>query len=205
MSSKSEDKSVVVGPDNVLPPQVLSSQINDTDLEVAEQTPLNEDDDSMYNRFSSRRKALFSFILALCGILAPLATTGCLTAVPDIARTFHTSGSIINVSNGLYTGAMGISAFIWGVTSSLSGRKVVLLSSVTSFFFFSLGCALSPNLAAFFAFRTLSGFSGTGLLVCGPAVIGDLYKPVSPWLCICKIHFNLNHSRQREPRPWLGL
>ena len=173
--------SIVVEDDKSRPSQLLSP-INDTDVEVAEQRAFDDGDDPIYYRFTSRRKALFSFILALCGILAPIATTGCLTAVPEIAATFHTTGSIINVSNGLYTGAMGISAFIWGVTSSLSGRKVVLLSSVISFFFFSLGCALSPNLAAFFAFRTLSGFSGTGLLVCGPAVIGDLYKPVSQGL-----------------------
>ena len=176
LARKQSHLSTVAETGGVLPLQ-LDVPENETDVEVAEQSSL--DDDSIYDRFTNRQKALFSVILAICGILAPIATTGCLTAVPQIAATFHSSGSIINISNGLYTGAMGISAFIWGVTSSLSGRKVVLLSSVISFFFFSLGCALSPNLPAYFAFRTLSGFSGTGLLVSGPAVIGDLYRPVS--------------------------
>ncbi|OAA62848.1 Major facilitator superfamily domain, general substrate transporter [Niveomyces insectorum RCEF 264] len=131
----------------------------------------------MYSRYSPARKRFFCFILGLCGVLSPLATTGCLTALPEISSTFHTTGSIINISNGLYTGAMGVSAFIWGVTGALGGRRIVLFTSVITFFFFSLGSALSPNLAGFFVFRILSGFSGTGLLVCGPAVVGDLYKP----------------------------
>ncbi|KAI1381595.1 major facilitator superfamily domain-containing protein [Hypoxylon crocopeplum] len=176
MIAKELHNTAVVDADKTRDPQ-LDVPSGDTDVEVAEQRPFDDSDESIYDRFANRRKVLICVVLVLCGILAPIATTGSLTAVPEIAKSFHTTGSIINISNGLYTGAMGISAFVWGVISSLGGRKVVLLSSVVSFFLFSLGCALSPNLAAFFTFRALSGFSGTGLLVCGPAVIGDLYKP----------------------------
>ncbi|KAK8065764.1 Multidrug transporter of the major facilitator superfamily [Apiospora hydei] len=95
----------------------------------------------------------------------------------SIAETFQTSGSVVNISNGLYTAAMGLSALLCGSISTLCGRQVVLFSSVVSFFVFSLGTALAPNLAAFFAFRLLSGFGGTGLLVMGSGCIGDLYKP----------------------------
>lgn len=140
-------------------------------------------DDSVYDRYSKGRKRTFVAILSFCAILSPLSSTGSLTAVPEIAAAFHTTGSVINISNGLYTAAMGVSAFLWGSLSTLAGRRVVLLSSLVSFFLFSLGTALSPNLAAFFAFRTLSGFGGTGLLVSGPGCIGDLYKPVSVLRC----------------------
>ncbi|CAK7200717.1 hypothetical protein SEUCBS139899_003416 [Sporothrix eucalyptigena] len=147
------------------------AQIPDADLTPAQRA------ERMYARYSPAKKRLFCAILALCSLLSPIATTGCLTALAEIAETFHTSGSIINISNGLYTGAMGVSAFIWGVTGVLGGRRAVLLPSVLTFTAFSLGSALSPNLAAFFIFRILSGFSGTGLLVCGPAVVGDIYRP----------------------------
>jgi MFS family permease len=135
--------------------------------------------EAIYDRFSRRRKRVFVAILSFCAILSPISSTGSLTAVPEIASALGSTGSVINISNGLYTAAMGISAFLWGSLSTLSGRRVVLLSSIISFFLFSLGTALSPNLAAFFVFRTLSGFGGTGLLVTGPGCIGDLYKPVS--------------------------
>lgn len=135
-------------------------------------------DDAVYDRYSRGRKRVFVAILSFCAILSPVSSTGSLTAVPQIAAAFETSGSVINISNGLYTASMGLSAFLWGSLSTLGGRRVVLLSSVISFFLFSLGTALSPNLAAFFVFRTLSGFGGTGLLVSGPGCIGDLYRPV---------------------------
>ncbi|KAH8653822.1 major facilitator superfamily domain-containing protein [Xylariales sp. PMI_506] len=134
-------------------------------------------DESVYDRYSPRRKAFFVAILSFCAILSPISSTGSLTAVPEIAATFDTTGSIINITNGLYTAAMGISAFLWGALSTLGGRQVVLYSSAIAFFLCSIGTALSPNLAAFFVFRMLSGFGGTGLLVSGPGCIGDVYKP----------------------------
>ncbi|ERS95115.1 hypothetical protein HMPREF1624_08607 [Sporothrix schenckii ATCC 58251] len=145
--------------------------IPDVDLTPAQRA------ERMYTRYSPAQKRLFCAILSLCSLLSPIATTGCLTALAEIAETYHTSGSVINISNGLYTGAMGVSAFVWGVTGVLGGRRAVLLPSVVAFTGFSLGSALSPNLASFFVFRIISGFSGTGLLVCGPAVVGDLYRP----------------------------
>ncbi|KAK8101111.1 hypothetical protein PG999_011485 [Apiospora kogelbergensis] len=139
--------------------------------------PIVKDDSPVYDRFSPQRKAVFVAILAFCAILSPMSSTGSLTAVPQIAQTFQTSGSIVNISNGLYTAAMGLSSLLCGSISTLCGRQVVLFSSVILFFAFSLGTALAPNLAAFFAFRMLSGFGGTGLLVMGSGCIGDLYKP----------------------------
>lgn len=150
-----------------------------SDSSVPSVPPAVKDDSSVYHRYSPRRKAVFVTILAFCGILSPISSTGSLTALPEIAATFQTSGSVVNISNGLYTAAMGLSALLCGSISTLCGRQVVLFSSVISFFVFSLGTALSPNLAAFFAFRMLSGFGGTGLLVMGSGCIGDLYKPVS--------------------------
>jgi hypothetical protein len=179
---------------NASPDQTFRS---DDDTDVAEQVqkaspspvppgpptppvvPYDEEEEADYSRFTPRRKALFTLILSLCAVLAPFASTGCLTAVPDIAATFNTTGSVINVSNGLFTGAMGISSFFWGSLGSYAGRRIVIRGSIITFFAFSLGCALAPNLAAFYAFRFLSGFSGTGMMVAGPAVIGDLYRPVS--------------------------
>lgn len=162
-------------------------------------------DEAIFDRYSKRRKTAFVAILSFCAILSPISSTGSLTAVPEIAAAFNTTGSVINISNGLYTAAMGISAFLWGSLSTLGGRRIVLLSSIISFFAFSIGTALSPNLAAFFVFRTLSGFGGTGLLVSGPGCIGDLYKPVSLYLAtrILELVLTIN-IRPKEVRQWAG-
>jgi hypothetical protein len=168
----------------------VESQVNTAEKDESSSSAGHEpeaggggNDEAIYDRFSRGRKRAFVAILSFCAILSPISSTGSLTAVPDIAAAFYTTGSVINISNGLYTAAMGLSAFLWGALSTLAGRRLVLLSSVISFFAFSLGTALAPNLAAFFAFRTLSGFGGTGLLVTGPGCIGDLYKPVGLLSC----------------------
>lgn len=54
----------------------------------------------------------------------------------------------------------------------------VSVTSAVLFTAFSIGTALSPNLASFFVFRILTAFQGTAFLVIGSAVIGDMYKPV---------------------------
>jgi MFS family permease len=56
--------------------------------------------------------------------------------------------------------------------------KQVSVTSAALFTAFSIGTALSPNLAAFYVFRILTAFQGTAFLIIGSAVIGDIYKPV---------------------------
>jgi MFS family permease len=43
----------------------------------------------------------------------------------------------------------------------------------------SIGTALSPTIASFFAFRILTAFCGTAPIVLGPSVISDIYHPTS--------------------------
>jgi MFS family permease len=45
--------------------------------------------------------------------------------VPEVAATFNTDGSIINVSNALYMLFMGISPLFYGPYGNIYGRKWV--------------------------------------------------------------------------------
>ncbi|CAK7207943.1 hypothetical protein SEUCBS139899_010758 [Sporothrix eucalyptigena] len=132
-----------------------------------------------YRKFGRNRKRLYVAILSLCAIVSPISSTGSLTAVPSIAADFYTTGSVINVSNGLYVGMMGLSALVWGAMSTVTGRRLVVCTSIVSFFIFSVATAVAPaySLASFFIFRMLTGFGGTGLLIAGSGCIGDLYPP----------------------------
>ncbi|KAJ4369851.1 hypothetical protein N0V83_005615 [Neocucurbitaria cava] len=135
------------------------------------------DNDEKYNIFSERRKTVIVAIVSFCGFLAPISSTTVLSAVPEVAETFNTDGSIINVSNALYMLFMGISPCFYGPYGNIYGRKWVSVASATLFTAFSIGTALAPNLASFFVFRILTAFQGTAFLVIGSAVIGDIYKP----------------------------
>lgn len=136
------------------------------------------DNDVVYNKFSERRKMVVVAVVSFCSFLAPISSTTVLSAVPEVAATFNTDGSIINVSNALYMLFMGLSPCFYGPYGNIYGRKWVSVASAALFTAFSIGTALAPNLAAFFVFRILTAFQGTAFLVIGSAVIGDMYKPV---------------------------
>lgn len=132
---------------------------------------------AQYERFSERRKLLITSVLSLCGFLAPISSTTILAAIPEVAETYHTTGSIINVSNALYLIFMGISPSLWGPLSAIYGRRWICIISAALFFAFSIGTALAPNMASYFIFRMLTAYQGTSFLIVGTSCLGDIYTP----------------------------
>ena len=81
--------------------------------------------DEVYDRLSVPRKQVITAILSLCGFLAPISSTMVLAAVPEVAATYNTDGTIINLSNALYLIFMGISPLVWGPLGQTYGRRWV--------------------------------------------------------------------------------
>ncbi|KAL7785544.1 major facilitator superfamily domain-containing protein [Trichoderma ceciliae] len=133
--------------------------------------------DEIYDRVSSHRKHVIVTVLSFCAFLSPLSSTSILAAVPEVAETFRTTGSVINVSNAAYMALMGISPVIWGPMSQVFGRRPMTLLTAVLFFLMSMATALAPNLAAFFVFRALSAFEGTAFILLGASCLGDIYRP----------------------------
>jgi hypothetical protein len=90
------------------------------------------DNDEIYNRFSNRRKNIIVAVMSFCSFLAPVSSTTILSAVPEVAATFGTDGSIINISNALYMLFMGISPCFYGPYGNIYGRKWVRINSGAS-------------------------------------------------------------------------
>lgn len=90
----------------------------------------NEADSEQYLRFSPARKVVIVIILTYCSFLAPIASTAVLAAVPEVAKTFKTTGEIINASNALYLAFMGLSSTVWGPFSQVWGRRPVSLRNL---------------------------------------------------------------------------
>src|SRR6201996_2516772 len=87
--------------------QITTSHISTA--EIATVDPYKEQGDEIYNKFSNHRKHIMTFVLSFCGFLAPISSTTVLSAIPEVAQTYRTTGSIINISNALYLVFMGIS------------------------------------------------------------------------------------------------
>lgn len=84
------------------------STVSHHDMSTVSYVATGENDEK-YNIFSERRKNIIVAVMSFCSFLAPMSSTTVLSAVPEVAATFNTDGSIINVSNALYMLFMGIS------------------------------------------------------------------------------------------------
>jgi MFS family permease len=150
--------------------------------------------DEIYDRLPHSRKLIIVALLSFCSFLAPISSTTILSAVPEVAATYSSTGTIINLSNALYMLTMGLSPMFFSPLSQVYGRRWVSLPShpshqipiddsqiclITAALFTgcSLGTALSPNLPAYFIFRILTAFEGTSFLTIGASCIGDIYRP----------------------------
>ncbi|KAF3000491.1 hypothetical protein E8E14_004416 [Neopestalotiopsis sp. 37M] len=147
------------------------------DVPVDQASTVIEIPDEVYDRLPAHRKRIIVFLLSFCSFLAPISSTSVLAASPEVAKEFHTTGSIINVSNAMYMLFMGLSPMFWGPMSQVYGRRWVTIVTAIAFLACSIGTALAPNLAAFFVFRILSAFEGTSFILVGSSVIGDIYRP----------------------------
>ncbi|KAK7220000.1 hypothetical protein V2G26_008003 [Clonostachys chloroleuca] len=132
----------------------------------------------IYDRFTKSRKLVIISVISICGFLTPIASTAVLVAIPEVAATLQTTGEMINVSNGLFFVFMGLSPIFWGPLAATSfGRRNTFIASTVFLTAFSAGTALSTNLGMYIAFRMLTAFQGTAILVVGSVVIGDVYHP----------------------------
>ncbi|SPJ91550.1 related to dityrosine transporter [Fusarium torulosum] len=139
--------------------------------------PYREAGDEIYDKVSSKRKIAIVSVLSFGAFLSPISSTSVLAATPEVAETYNTTGSIINLSNAAYMAVMALSPLFWGPMSQVYGRRVSALYSSAMFFLLSLATALAPDLASFIFFRATSAFGGTAFILIGPACIGDIYRP----------------------------
>ncbi|KAM0352788.1 hypothetical protein ACHAP4_008941 [Fusarium culmorum] len=139
--------------------------------------PYREAGDEIFGKVSRGRKIAIVAVLSFGAFLSPISSTSVLAATPEVAATYNTSGSVINLSNAAYMIVMALSPLFWGPMSQVHGRRIVALYSSAMFFLLSLATALAPNLASFIVFRAASAFGGTAFILIGPACIGDIYRP----------------------------
>lgn len=100
------------------------------DNPVEHYTSFVEVPDSVYDRIPQHRKLVIVALLSFCSFLAPISSTTVLSAVPEVAATYNTTGSIIGLSNALYMLFMGLSPIVWGPFSEVWGRKTVSLTFI---------------------------------------------------------------------------
>lgn len=116
--------SKTVNGNNINTLDTVRSHVSQQDMHASENV-YREQNAEQYLRFSPTRKVIIVTILACCSFLAPISSTSILPAIPEVAATFNTTGSIINASNAVFMVFMGLSSTFWGTFSQILGRRPV--------------------------------------------------------------------------------
>jgi DHA1 family bicyclomycin/chloramphenicol resistance-like MFS transporter len=120
-----------------------------------------------------------TFIVALLSMLGPFSIDAYLPSFPDIEATFGISRAVLSQSLSIYLTAFAVSTLLWGPLSDRFGRRLVVMVSLSLYVVASIGCALAGDAAVFIGWRTLQGFTASGGMIAGRAMIRDAHDAKS--------------------------
>lgn len=126
--------------------------------------------------YSRKTKWMLTFVIAVAGAAAPMASSIVLPALVDIARYFDSTAAVVNLSISLYMLSMSIFPLWWSSFSESLGRRTIYLASFTLFIVFSILGAVSTNVGMFIATRMLSGGAAASVQAVGAGTIADIWE-----------------------------
>jgi DHA1 family bicyclomycin/chloramphenicol resistance-like MFS transporter len=123
---------------------------------------------------SSARAAL---ALALLLGLQPLTTDLYLPALPMLRRDLGASMAATQLTMSALILSFGLAQLAWGPVADRFGRRPVLLAGLSLYALAALACATAPDIGVLVAGRALQGACLAAAVVCGRAMVRDLYEP----------------------------
>lgn len=154
-------------------------QINKENITLEESIVTLEDveDSFPHEKFSHKKKSVIVAIISVGCFLSPASGMAFLPSIPEIKKQFHTTLTIIDISNAVYCILMALSPCMISPLGDIYGRRSTLLTCTFLFSISLMLTAISKNLVQFFIFRALSAIFGTPFLSVGAMVISDLFRP----------------------------
>lgn len=117
--------------------------------------------------------ALLSLLLGI----QPVATDLYLPALPAITAELGASVAQAHLTLSALLLAFGSSQLVWGPLSDRFGRKPILLCGLAAFTLAGVGCVLSTAMPQLIMWRALQGAAMGAVVMCGRAIVRDLYMP----------------------------
>ncbi len=122
---------------------------------------------------------LVVLILSLLLGIQPVTTDLYLPALPAISSAFAVSVGETQATLSSMLLAFGAAQLAWGPVSDRFGRRPVLLAGLAGYVLAALACALAPSMPALLAARVLQGVALGASVMCGRAIVRDLYDPAT--------------------------
>lgn len=118
-----------------------------------------------------------SFVLALLMGLQPITTDLMLPALPALGSDLQAPMAAVQLTMSALILAFGLAQLVWGPVADRVGRRPVLLSALALYALASLGASLASHVAQVVGWRAAQGAAMSAVVVCGRAMVRDLYEP----------------------------
>lgn len=121
--------------------------------------------------------AVVALALSLLLGLQPVTTDLYLPALPMLARDLGAPFHAVQLTMSAVLLSFGFAQLAMGPLSDRFGRRPVLLGGLSLYVLASAGAMLAPEIALLVLFRALQGVGLAASVVCGRAMVRDLYEP----------------------------
>ncbi|KAK4503754.1 hypothetical protein PRZ48_004669 [Zasmidium cellare] len=134
--------------------------------------------DEVTNAWDYPRKMKWTItaIVALAGATAPMGSSIILPALVDIAKTFNSTATVVNLSVAMYMLSMSIFPLWWSSFSETLGRRTIYVASFSLFLVFNILSAVSTSIGMFVVMRILSGGAAASVQSVGAGSVSDLWQ-----------------------------
>jgi DHA1 family bicyclomycin/chloramphenicol resistance-like MFS transporter len=118
-------------------------------------------------------------VLGSVNAIGPLSIDMYLPAFPEIAGDLDTSASQVQLTLTACVAGLALGQLLIGPLSDRLGRRVPLITAMSTYAAASVLCSLAPSVPVLMALRFLQGLAGAGGIVISRAVVRDLYSGVA--------------------------
>ncbi|KAI0263476.1 MFS general substrate transporter [Gloeopeniophorella convolvens] len=132
-----------------------------------------------FSSFNHREKWIIVNLASFAALFSPLTSSIYLPAIPIMARDFHKSTELINLTVTMYMVMQGIAPMVWGTLSDIWGRRPIMTTCLVILPVACVGLALVPT-SDYWLLMLLRCIQATGsasTIALGAGIISDIATP----------------------------